>query len=117
MVCNFSIKNKNPMKRRYFITTAALAVPALTAAVAGGENPTVSTLTGSNQRNMSPGDPLVAKAMIAMLCMQRMAWEQGTASQALIAIGRKDLAVLFARDALVRQTQDGRLGILGNDPG
>ena len=105
------------MKRRYFITTAALAVPALTAAVTGGENPTVSTLTGSNERNMSPGDPLVAKAMIAMLCMQRMAWEQGTASQALIAIGRKDLAVLFARDALVRQTQDGRLGILGNDPG
>ena len=62
-------------------------------------------------------DPLVVKAMTAMLCMQRAAWEQGTASQALIAIGRKDLAILFAKDALVRQTKEGRLGILGNDPG
>ena len=52
-----------------------------------------------------------------MLCMQRMAWEQGTASQALIAAGRKDLALLFAKDAIVRQAKDGRLGILGNDPG
>jgi rhamnogalacturonyl hydrolase YesR len=62
-------------------------------------------------------DPLIDKAVNAMLCMQRMAWEQGTASQALIAIDRKDLALLFARDAVVRQTKEGRLGILGNDPG
>jgi rhamnogalacturonyl hydrolase YesR len=62
-------------------------------------------------------DPLVEKAMTAMLCMQRAAWEQGTASKALITIGRKDLAILFAKDALVRQTKEGRLGILGDDPG
>ncbi len=62
-------------------------------------------------------DPLVEKAMMAMLCMQRAAWEQGTASQALISIGRRDLAILFAKDALVRQTKEGRLGITGEDPG
>jgi len=62
-------------------------------------------------------DPLVVKAVTAMLCMQRSAWEQGTASQVLIAIGRKDLAILFAKDALVRQTAEGRLGIIGEDPG
>jgi rhamnogalacturonyl hydrolase YesR len=62
-------------------------------------------------------DPLIEKALTAMLCMQRMAWEQGTASQALIAIGRYDLALLFARDAVVRQDREGRLGMLGNDPG
>lgn len=65
----------------------------------------------------TPADPLVNKAMLAMLCMQRMAWEQGTASQALMATGRKDLAILFAKDALVRQTGDGRLGIIASDPG
>jgi len=97
------------MKRRHFITKTSIALPAL---VAG-----VSACNSGNENVIPGGDPLIEKAITAMLCMQRMAWEQGTASQALIAAGRKDLAFLFARDAIVRQTKDGRLGILGNDPG
>jgi unsaturated rhamnogalacturonyl hydrolase len=93
------------MRRRHFIAAASMAMPVLTA----------GTLTRIDYDTVS--DTLVSKAMLAMLSMQRMAWEQGTASQALIAIGRRDLAILFAKDAMVRQTAEGRLGILGNDPG
>lgn len=105
------------MRRRHFIATASLAVPMLgTTALGNTIRPDQGTVTLQSQPEGSV-DPLVNKAMLAMLCMQRMAWEQGTASQALIATGRKDLAILFAKDALVRQTSEGRLGILGNDPG
>jgi unsaturated rhamnogalacturonyl hydrolase len=98
------------MNRRNFISTTALSIPV----ISGG-------MKVVNVQNLANGDvfadPLVEKAMTAMLCMQRAAWEQGTASQALIAIGRKDLAILFAKDALVRQTPEGRLAIIGDDKG
>ena len=105
------------MRRRHFIATASLAMPMLgTGALGNNIRPDQDLGTLENTTDV-PVDPLVKKAMLAMLCMQRMAWEQGTASQALIAIGRKDLAILMAKDAVVRQNTEGRLGILGNDPG
>ena len=104
------------MKRRHFITAASLAMPLL-GATAMGREITEGNGVADRSRLDVLSDPKVVQAMLAMLAMQRMAWEQGTASQALIAVGRKDLAILFAKDALVRQTAEGRLGILGNDPG
>lgn len=101
------------MKRRHFITSASLTVPALATGLLGCK----SLVKNESDTNGALGDPLVEKAMYAMLCMQRMAWEQGTASQAMIAVGRNDLAMLFAKDAIVRQTTDGRLGIVASDPG
>jgi unsaturated rhamnogalacturonyl hydrolase len=103
------------MKRRHFITAASLAMPVITTGMLSNGPVQQRSAEGSSGDVLA--DPMVSKAMLAMLCMQRMAWEQGTASQALIAVGRKDLAILFAKDALVRQTSEGRLGILGNDPG
>jgi len=104
------------MKRRNFIASATLAIPVFTSGMLKASP--VSNLAAANAfKDVVLSDPLVVQAMMAMLCMQRAAWEQGTASQALIAIGRKDLAILFAKDALVRQTKEGRLGILGDDPG
>jgi unsaturated rhamnogalacturonyl hydrolase len=47
----------------------------------------------------------------AMLSMQRRAWEQGVAAQALMELGETDLAVLLAKDAVVNQRKDGRLGL------
>lgn len=105
------------MKRRHFIGTASLAIPALITTLPGSGIIRSKSRTDIPESQDALADPLVVKAMLAMLCMQRMAWEQGTASQACVAIGRKDLAILFAKDALVRQTNEGRLGILGNDPG
>src|SRR5512144_1352394 len=57
---------------------------------------------------------LVRKAKTAMLAMQRRAWEQGVASQALLELGERDLVVLFAKDAIVNQAKDGRLGLNGD---
>jgi rhamnogalacturonyl hydrolase YesR len=53
--------------------------------------------------------------MNAMLGMQRRAWEQGVASQALLELGEKDLMVLLAKDAVVNQLKDGRLGLNEGD--
>jgi unsaturated rhamnogalacturonyl hydrolase len=104
------------MKRKKFITALSLGIPVLTMGLSS-KNRNDAGFTGNDiSKSDVIGDPLVARAILAMLSMQRAAWEQGTASQALIAIGRKDLAILFAKDALVRQTSDGRLGILGSDP-
>ena len=54
---------------------------------------------------------VVQQVMLAMLAMQRRAWEQGVAAQALLELGEGDLAVLLAKDAVVNQLKDGRLGL------
>jgi unsaturated rhamnogalacturonyl hydrolase len=53
----------------------------------------------------------VSKVVSAMLSMQRRAWEQGVASQALLELGETDLMILMAKDAVVNQKKDGRLGL------
>jgi unsaturated rhamnogalacturonyl hydrolase len=53
----------------------------------------------------------IQKVKNAMLAMQRRAWEQGVAAQALLELGETDLAVLLAKDAVVNQLKDGRLGL------
>jgi unsaturated rhamnogalacturonyl hydrolase len=50
------------------------------------------------------------KVMQAMLTMQRRAWEQGVAAQALLELGETELTLLLAKDAVVNQCKDGRLG-------
>ncbi len=53
----------------------------------------------------------IQKVIHAMLAMQRRAWEQGVAAQALLETGETDLVVLLAKDAIVNQLKDGRLGV------
>jgi len=53
----------------------------------------------------------IQKVIRAMLAMQRRAWEQGVAAQALLELGETDLAILLAKDAVVNQLKDGRLGL------
>jgi rhamnogalacturonyl hydrolase YesR len=54
--------------------------------------------------------PAIEKVKLAMLTMQRHAWEQGVAAQALLELGETDLIILMAREAVLRQWDDGRLG-------
>lgn len=54
--------------------------------------------------------PAVEKVKLAMLTMQRMAWEQGVAAQALLEMGETELVILMAREAVIRIWDDGRLG-------
>lgn len=56
----------------------------------------------------------IQKVIKAMLAMQRRAWEQGVASQALLELGEIDLMILLAKDAVVNQVKDGRLGLNGD---
>lgn len=97
------------MNRRKFISSSALALPLTTAGLVA--------CTGKTSLSLPENEIIIEKAIKAMLCMARMAWEQGTASQALIAAGKKDLVILFAKDAIVRQTDEGRLGVLYSDAG
>ncbi len=55
---------------------------------------------------------MVDKVKLAMLSMQRDAWEQGVAAQALLELGEQNLAVLLAREAVLRQHKDGRLAVV-----
>lgn len=58
-----------------------------------------------------------ARVRRAMLSMQRASWEQGLAAQACLEEGETELAILLAREAVLRQGPDGRLSQLGADPG
>jgi unsaturated rhamnogalacturonyl hydrolase len=53
----------------------------------------------------------IQQVIRAMLAMQRRAWEQGVAAQALLEWGETELVVLLAKDAVVNQLKDGRLGL------
>jgi unsaturated rhamnogalacturonyl hydrolase len=55
------------------------------------------------------------KVKNALLCMQRHSWEQGVAAQAFLESGDVELTVLMAKEAVVRQTEDGRLAVLGSN--
>jgi unsaturated rhamnogalacturonyl hydrolase len=54
------------------------------------------------------------RALLALLAMQRRSWEQGLTGQALLAIGRFDLAAVVATDVVANQLPDGRLADLGD---
>lgn len=58
----------------------------------------------------------IERVKIATLGMQRYDWEQGTVAQAFLEMGELDLAVSFARGAILRQ-EKGRFSVLkGNGP-
>jgi len=57
----------------------------------------------------------IEKVKNAMLAMQRRAWEQGVAAQALLEMGEHELAILLAKDAVVNRLKDGRLGLNEGD--
>jgi len=58
-------------------------------------------------------DPLVAKALPAMLGFQRASWEQGVAGQALIEAGELEAAIGLARASLVHVNQSGVVAASG----
>ncbi len=57
-------------------------------------------------------DPLVDKAMAAMMGFQRASWEQGVAGQALLEAGERDTAIALARASLIYVNQNGVVAAL-----
>lgn len=58
---------------------------------------------------------ILDKVKLAMFSMQRATWEQGVAMQAMLEVGEWDMVILMAKDAVLRQSQDGRLAMLGEE--
>ena len=85
-------------------TTAGLAAIGGRPAAAAGTAPTGA-------------DAPVGKVKTAMLTMQREAWEQGVAMQALLEWGDRDDVVRMARGAMLRIYPDGRLGMVSDNHG
>ncbi len=99
------------MKRRDFMRSVPLA------GLAVGMP---SALIGSKMDRFLEGTSLkdnrtIQKVKIAMLSMQRATWEQGVAMQAMLELGETDLVILMAKDAVLRQSKDGRLAMLGEE--
>jgi unsaturated rhamnogalacturonyl hydrolase len=91
------------MMRREFVSSGA-------AATVAGLVPRPLGATGA--RGVPPAR--LAQVARAMLSMQRAAWEQGVAAQAFLERGEIETVVLLAREAALRQSEDGRLAILGS---
>jgi rhamnogalacturonyl hydrolase YesR len=53
------------------------------------------------------------KVARSLLAMQRHSWEQGTAMQAFLEMGRMDIVIPMAVEAVYRQTEDGRAATIG----
>ncbi len=90
------------MNRRNFLQAAPLGAVAGTALLAGKKWPAKEATSMA----------VCEKVKLAMLCMQRDAWEQGVAAQAMLETGERDLVILLAREAVLRQDADGRLATI-----
>lgn len=70
-----------------------------------------SSCQRSHQGSAESESAQIDKVKNAMLAMQRRAWEQGVAAQALLEMGETEWVILLAKDAVVNQLEDGRLGV------
>lgn len=67
-------------------------------------------------------EAVIEKIKQALLCMQRLAWEQGVSMRAFFEQGDLELGILHAKEAVHRQVDDGRMALAGEtisspDPG
>src|ERR1035441_8287328 len=101
------------MDRRNFLITAAGAG----AQVAWAQTANQTQADGK----LSEGRQRIARAMRAALAMQRRDWEQGILAQGLLEAGDREGVILMTKAAMVQQTPDGRMGVVGTggptDPG
>ncbi len=99
------------MKRRMFLQGLPAAGLTLGLPFSG----TVRSAPSAAGDSPAEAGTTIDKVKMAMLSMQRATWEQGVAMQALLELGERDLVILMARDAVLRQSKDGRLAMLGEE--
>jgi len=95
------------INRRHFIRNTTLAFSGV---MLGN-----SKVAADSFAKVKKTNSVAEKAKIALLSMQRAAWEQGVAIQAMIERSDYDTLRLLVNEALVRQTPDGRTCMLGSD--
>ena len=97
------------MERRNFLLGLPAAALTLSYSTSFAQN------NADHHPLLSQNDPIVEKAKLAMLSLQRATWEQGVAMQSVLELGESELVILMAKDAVLRQSQDGRLAMLGEE--
>ena len=101
------------MKRRKFLKeTLVLGAAAGTSLAAAGDK----VLRAHPSEEKEVGEKL-HKVKRAMMAMQRYAWEQGVAAQALLELEHEEDVILMAKDAVLRQLEDGRLAVVSSNHG
>ncbi len=95
------------MKRRHFLYTSVLGFSGLPS----GASPFYNT------GHRGTGTTKTEKVKQALLTMQRASWEHGVASQAFLESGDKDIALLMARESVLRQNDEGQLSVLYTENG
>lgn len=101
------------MKRRNVLRELLAGSAAAGAMAALGPK---SAVAGPYQAAGGPAG-LVEKVQMSMLAMQREAWEQGVAMQALLEWGDRDGVIRMAHGAMLRIYDDGRLGMVSDNHG
>ena len=72
----------------------------------------------SNPSLVNKGDfesKIIEKVRRAMLSMQRQSWEQGLTAQVFLELGDWEMVYLAAKELCLRQTKEGRLGVVYTD--
>jgi unsaturated rhamnogalacturonyl hydrolase len=103
---------RRQMERRQFMKTATVSAGAAMAVASAA-----GTGLEAGEEPAAASAATIEKVKMAMLAMQREAWEQGVAAQALLELGETDLVVLMAKGAVLRQFEDGRLGQVSDNHG
>jgi len=101
------------MRRRQALRDLLAGGAASGALAAFGAKP----IAVSGQQPATGREALIEKVKMSMLAMQREAWEQGVAMQAILEWGDRDMVVRMARGAMLRIYEDGRLGMVSDNHG
>lgn len=101
------------MERRNFITN--LSGIGLLASLPAGLLSSCKSQEKEKSETSFADKPIIEKVKLAMLSMQRATWEQGVAMQALMEAGENEMVVLMAKEAVLRQKEDGRVAMLGEE--
>jgi rhamnogalacturonyl hydrolase YesR len=95
------------MNRRSFLSVATVVgAESLASASSFAREATSSNKAESTRR--------IERATAAGLAMQRRDWEQGIFAQALMQSGQRERLIQLTKAAMVLQTPDGRMGVVGN---
>jgi rhamnogalacturonyl hydrolase YesR len=112
-------KNETNRTRRSFLKIAgstAVAVTGFQTISNGAGSLPFGDKAKGNLFNGLPCDlqTRIERVKIATLGMQRYDWEQGVVAQAFLEMGETDLAISFARGAILRQV-NGRFSVIKNN--
>jgi rhamnogalacturonyl hydrolase YesR len=104
-----SIKTVDISRRKFLVNTVMLGSTL-------GLSPLIQACGKSGSRKPDQSSTL-EKVTRAMFSMQRASWEHGVAAQAMLESGNDEMVYLMAKEAVLRQTEEGRFSVVYSDNG